>query len=302
MIQIITRYLQKSQRFIKEFKDYELRNYINYIRTKKRVNLKPNADLLPKGTSITDSERYVSYLTLCDLASENEKIFSKFRSYKVMIEVLDHVTYKQGKEYLNTLNNFGGWKPQYGELIRKLDLYGGGKKFYFKNLGTFSPTMLRYLKVHLETLSIFGSFAGLTLTEIGVGFGGQASILGGLNPPLQYNLCDLPEVLKLTNKFLSTNSIVLNCKYIDGRDPIELNSDIVISNYAFSELNRTVQSKYLDRVILKSRMGYITWNPLSERDLDGYSLEELFNLIPNAVMQDENPSTFPGNKLIVWKN
>jgi hypothetical protein len=162
--------------------------------------------------------------------------------------------------------------------------------------------MLRYLKVHLEILNIFGSFAGLTLTEIGVGFGGQASILGGLNPPIQYNLCDLPEMLKLTNKFLSTNSIVLNCKYIDGRDPIELNSDIVISNYAFSELNRTVQSKYLDRVILKLRMGYITWNPLAERDLNGYSLEELLNLIPNAVIQDENPNTFPGNKLIVWKN
>lgn len=302
MIQIITKYFQKLQRFIKEVKDHELRNYINYFRTKKKVKLKPNVDLLPKGSSITDSNRYISYLTLCDLASENEKIFSKFRSYEVMIEVLDHVTYKQGKEYLNALDNFGGWNTQYGELIRKLDFYGRCKKFNFKNLGTFSPTMLRYLKVHLEIKNIFGSFAGLRLTEIGVGFGGQAAILGGLNPPLQYNLCDLPEVLKLTKKFLSTNLIDLNCKYIDGRDPIELTSDIVISNYAFSELNRALQSKYLDRVILKSRMGYITWNPLAERDFNGYSLDELLNLIPNAVMQDENPNTFPGNKLITWKN
>jgi len=292
----------KFLRFLRQIQDYEFRNLLNFFMSKRLINLKADRNFYPQGTSITDSTRYSSYLTLCVLASKNQKIFSKFRSYKVIVEVLDHVTYKQGKEYLKAINKFGGWNKQYGELIEKLDYYGGGKKFHYKNLGTFTPTMLRYLKVHLDLLNYFGTFAGLRITEIGVGFGGQAAILGSLNRPYQYNLLDLPEVLKLAEKYLSINTIDLNYVCIDGRNPIELTSDLVISNYGFSELTRNIQSKYLDRVILKSRMGYITWNPLSERDFNGYSIEELLNLIPNSIALYEEPNTYPGNRIITWKN
>lgn len=74
----------------------------------------------------------------------------------------------------------------------------------------------------------------------------------------------------------------------------------MISNYAFSELTREVQDIYLDRVILKSQSGYITWNSLSYDMMDGYALNELLEKIPNSFTIPEEPLTSPNNCIIVW--
>ena len=89
-------------------------------------------------------------------------------------------------------------------------------------------------------------------------------------------------------------------EFLDGRKPIEKISDLVISNYAFSELTRSVQEIYLQNLILKSARGYITWNSLSERELSGYNLAELIRLIPNSQIIPERPYTGSGNVIIIW--
>ena len=73
--------------------------------------------------------------------------------------------------------------------------------------------------------------------------------------------------------------------------------DFVLSNYAFSELTRTNQDKYLKKVILNSPRGYITWNNLSP---NGYSLAELISVIPGSQTVPENPLTAEDNTIIVW--
>ena len=57
---------------------------------------------------------------------------------------------------------------------------------------------------------------------------------------------------------------------------------------------------YLDNVISNAKMGYITWNELSYKELDGYSVKEIISLIPGSRIIPEEPLTYPNNVIIVW--
>jgi hypothetical protein len=115
---------------------------------------------------------------------------------------------------------------------------------------------------------------------------------------------DLPTVLKLVSKYLDNH--LLQSSYT----PITLNQhlgdknyDLVISNYAFSELPAALQKVYIKKVIKKSKRGYLTMNSgkvdsvFSEGKI---TLEEFQSHIPNTRILEENPFSAKGNYLIVW--
>jgi putative sugar O-methyltransferase len=185
-------------------------------------------------------------------------------------------------------------------VLLQIDQVGKPRKFRFKPYGTFSPTLLRYLKVYLDLEKFFGSLRNLNIVEIGIGFGGQASLIRLLSKPLSYTLYDIPPVLGLAQKFIEEIEASGNFTFLDGRNPEPSDPDLVISNYAFSELNRELQDQYLQNVVLKSARGYITWNNLSEKTLGGYSLAELIRLIPDSQIHPERPNTSECNAIIVW--
>ena len=58
------------------------------------------------------------------------------------------------------------------------------------------------------------------------------------------------------------------------------NYDIVISNYAFTELPRSIQDIYLKKVILNSSNGYITYNEIVPEYFNTYKRDELLKIIP----------------------
>ena len=91
-------------------------------------------------------------------------------------------------------------------------------------------------------------------------------------------------------------------KFLDGRNPVQSMPDLVVSNYAFSELSRGVQDIYLKNVILHSQRGYITWNSTSMYNSDAYSLADLVRLIPNSHIIPEQPNTAVDNAIIIWGN
>jgi putative sugar O-methyltransferase len=181
-----------------------------------------------------------------------------------------------------------------------MDSIGGPRKYKFKSYGVYSPNALKYLKVYLELRSLFGDLSKFRIAEIGVGFGGQAIVIYQLNKAFSYHLYDIPPVLKLANKVL--NSLNLNNKFyfMDGIHPESLNSDLLISNDAFSELSRKTQDDYIEKVVLNSARGYITWNSWSSSHLGGYKLADLVRLIPNSQIFPEKPLTGQENAIIVW--
>ncbi len=280
---------------------YGLVNSILFAKSKNKFEVELDDKYTIKETSITDSKVHGTYLTLCGLAASDDKVFKSFRSARVMIQVLDHVSKEQGEEYISEILKLTKWDTNFTKIIEKLDEHGKPNKFHFKPYGKFSPTLLRYLKVNFDLIKYFGPIECYNLTEIGGGFGGQASLINLMNTVSSYTLYDLLPVLDLTKKFIELNKIPGNFTFNDGTDPKIIKSDLVISNYAFSELSRSMQDQYINNVILNSSRGYITWNPLSWRDLGGYHSTELIKLIPNSQIFPEKPLTYNGNVIIVWK-
>lgn len=252
-------------------------------------------------TSLTDSDLYKDYSSFCSTAAKDNKVFSEFRTYKEIIDVLDHVTLEKAHGYLKEIKKYSNWNEDFSHTLNYIDSIGDPFTYKFKN-GQFSPTSLRYLKTYLEIKKIFGDLGGYNVTEIGVGFGGQAAIFQMLSKPKSYTLYDLKSTLDLAKAFLINLKLGDDCCYHDGTNP-ELGKnipDLIVSNYAFSELRREIQDKYLESIILKTRRGYITWNQLSQEKLDGYSLADLARKIPNSEIIPEIPNTHIGNAIIVW--
>ena len=143
-----------------------------------------------------------------------------------------------------------------------------------------------------------------SIAEIGIGYAGECRILISYVQNIkEYFLFDIPETLELAKKYLGKFGNGDKFQFVDGtKVNVEKEYDLVISNYAFSELVRDVQEVYMEKVILKSKAGYITWNPGASQELGGYSVEELLKIIPGSSVVEERPLSGVGNCIIVWGN
>jgi phospholipid N-methyltransferase len=111
-------------------------------------------------------------------------------------------------------------------------------------------------------------------------------------------------VLKLAQRYLEAH--ILNCSY--KKCTLNQNSgkeyyDLVISNYAFSELPSKMQCKYIEKILSKANRGYLTMNSgLASSAFCGnfLSVDELRERLPPFEVFEENPLTFPNNYVIVW--
>lgn len=169
-----------------------------------------------------------------------------------------------------------------------------------------SPTTLRYVKVLVDVLTLFDATKIRTVTEIGGGYGGQCRILMNFLPIELYNLVDLPEALALAEKFLTALDAAGNVRWLDGTHLYnDAPCDLVISDYAFSELSKSAQEVYLEKILSKARAGYVTWDGdfFAEADLyDGWTLEEFVTRLPfEATILPENPvTTSETNRVVIW--
>ena len=110
----------------------------------------------------------------------------------------------------------------------------------------------QYQTVMQKLVELFGPLDGMRICEIGGGYGGQAKAIMDKCKVGCYHIIDLPEVVKLQERFLS--STIVECfDYATG-----FIYDLVISNYALSEIPDN--KYYIDEVLRKSRHGYITCN------------------------------------------
>jgi len=267
---------------------------LSHLRTFELGSLNVNSD---SDTSISDNENFNRF---CREAARSIDVFRSFRRYRPLIRVLDHVGIDHARTYIQFVTDEGISVRSFLPILREMDSVGSPRKFKFRGLGLVSPTVTRYLKVYVELEKIFGKLDGLVIAEIGVGFGGQAYLINRSSKPDKYYLFDLPSTAALATSFLNSLNSTGTFEVVDGREPKDVQSDLVISNYAFSELTRSMQELYLDKVISKANKGYMTWNLLSEKVLDGLRLDEVLARIPGAKCIAEVPETSPGNVIVIW--
>jgi putative sugar O-methyltransferase len=251
--------------------------------------------------SVSDNGEYVASV---NEAISSYKAFSKFKRDPRYQAILEHVTYQQGHAYLEII------KSQSPSFLFKIDVFklndlvGGAKLHEYEGIGAISPSTLRYLKVASDLIKIFGNNIGDRIAEIGVGYGGQLLIVDKIFNFEQYDLFDLPVVLLLATKYIESHT--LNSSYHTtslNQHKGDVIYDLVISNYAFSELPSELQTRYIEKIILKSKRGYLTMNSgknncaFTENKL---TLNELKKLLPRFEIIPESPLTHPGNYIIIW--
>lgn len=126
-------------------------------------------------TSILDDNIYPA---LCQAASENPILFSKFRRNSIYNKILEHVTKEQGQEYLTVIlqNREIEFSEAEWKDLKKMIFMEGLNYLSMKWGLKVSPTTLRYVKVLQDIMTLFD-------VE-------------------KYYLFDLPEVLQLSRTWL----------------------------------------------------------------------------------------------------
>lgn len=247
-------------------------------------------------TSISDNGRYPQ---VCLDATNDVDTFRQFRRIKNYRAILEHVSEEHGRAYLEQLRR----RPELLAALPRFaanDLHGLPRTFEYASFGRLSPTTLRYVKVLGDLLDRFGSLDSLSICEIGVGYGGQCRVISEWARPSEYCLVDLRPALGLAERYL--DQYVLSM-------PIELRTlntlrarqwDLVISNYALTEMPRAVQEAYVERAVRHAHRGYITYNRINPDEFRSLSAEELCAIAPGARSEPEVPLTHPHNRIITW--
>lgn len=245
-----------------------------------------------------------SYVAFVQSASLHYKQFRRFKRHPSYRAILEHTNESDGWDYLRIVRE---QSPEFLDLIDRFkqnDLIGAPITYDYPGIGAISPGTLRYMKVASDLKNLFGSDIGQRIAEIGVGYGGQLLISDQVFGFKEYDLFDLPPVLSLVSRYLECH--ILNGSYRG----LTLNQsaggeeyDLVVSNYAFSELPSQLQLKYIDKVMARAKRGYLTMNSGvlgSAFGSNKLTIEELRRHLPSFEILPETPLTAPNNYIVVW--
>ena len=247
-------------------------------------------------TSLSDNQAYPS---VCIQACNDYLVFNNFRRNPVYNQILEHVSEKQGSEYLQIISDDSDILAVINDF-KMNDNFGNPRIYEYPNIGMISPTTLRYIKVLVDIKKEFLTADNLNICEIGVGYGGQCRIINAYYKPATYCLVDIQPALALAQRFLDNYLLHSVLTYTTMNELCPKEFDLVLSNYAFTELPRPIQDVYLNKVILKSKRGYITYNEITPKEFNSYKLDELVAMIPGSKILKEEPLTHPKNCIIVW--
>ena len=247
-----------------------------------------------------------SYVEVCHYATINDFVFNNFRQHTKYTKILEHVTYEQGWQYIEQIKMINRIDLlQDKQKIQQNDSVGNPKTYEYNEFGTFSPTTLRYVKVASELKHIFSTLHDqqLSICEIGVGYGGQCRILQEYFDIKNYTLIDITPAINLAKRYLENFSLKCKVDFITLNEIDCIKSDLCISNYAFSELNRGLQDVYYEKVIQHASHGYMTYNHISPKHFNTYTVYEFSEIVKhNAKISDEMPNSCPENRILVWGN
>ena len=287
-----------SLRFQVETQDYYFRVRNRIRRFVARKSVFNSAD----GLSDSQASFYVEQVRKL---LGDEALLSNFRRKYDYREILEHVSFSLGKQYLDLIKY--SMPDSYNQLLLenlRNDSFGNPYRYKYSEKLCISPTTLRYIYTAIDIERTIGLGRNESVVEIGVGYGGQAAVLESLYKVSNYDAFDLPEVISLANIYLKKINSRIRFDSRDIHRAQDKAWDIVISNYAFSELNKDLQVRYLDTILSKTSRGYMIMNSgrqnVSGRSNSKLSVNEIADFLPTMRIKEENPLTGPDNYVIYW--
>lgn len=252
-------------------------------------------------SSATDDAQYSDF---CLAAAQNIDTYRNFRRAPIYVNVLEHVSYEQGRECVHIITTEYPHMMPFMDAFKKNDVIGNPNCAYYPEVGIIAPTTLRYIKIAADIQKQFGSLNDATIVEIGGGFGGQCKILSDMHKFKKYIIVDLPGPLALTKRFLEEQN-VSNVEFYTPDQVTQIeNIDLIISNYAYSECNLETQKIYAQYILSKATHGYCICNvsPVHQ-EIFGTKQDLLTILTAHKIAYFElleRPLTSSKNYLIIW--
>ena len=277
---------------------FRIKNY--YLRNKMQVSFFTQ-DGVNSDSQIAFYEKAVFKII------SNETSLKKFRRIYDYREILEHLNYMDGMMYLDIIRNKQPLILNEIAKFRENDKFGRPRRFFYPEIGRLSPTTLRYIFVATDLYSKFAMSGIKKIVEIGAGYGGQISILNSLdlNHRNEYFVFDLPNVQILIQIYLSKMKLT-KISFLNIKETKKKDFDLVISNYAFSELPIYLQEIYLEKVLMRSKNGYLIMNSGASnstgRSKGKMNVEYIKKWIPHLEVLPEIPLTGPDNYLIIWRD
>lgn len=199
------------------------------------------------------------WVTSCADLADGKLASHNFRRKPSVRDIVETVGATDGRFYAQRIREWdAGWFSN--RAVREIDAWGNPIRWPGFLLGTgkaFSPTTLRYLATALWLKRSGYLEMGSHITEIGVGFGGLAA-MNALISGAVTTLVDLPEVERSAMRILDDCGLAAYAKL--GGEISEKATDLIISNYAFTELNAALQKDYFEKYLKHSPHGVIISN------------------------------------------
>lgn len=262
-------------------------------------------DLVRIRTSGSDVK---SYRKICLSAASRDSVFDSFRVHKDYAYNLGEWKDDTRRIVLDIIKNDYPDLLNYSKKFEESEKYGG-PILRQCGFGVFSDPTIRYIKTLGDIRKIFGNLDNLKIIEIGAGYGGQCKIISDVFIFSSYNLVDLPEVLLLDEKFLTKLS-VKKVNYIKpDKVPEKDYYDLIISNFAFAECERSMQQFYIDRILSGAKRGFIIYNfdghPSQKYDpVRPYHKEEIIEILSQfhqiKILEDYPHPPHCNPFVIVW--
>ncbi|MGE5196609.1 MAG: putative sugar O-methyltransferase [Anaerolineae bacterium] len=247
------------------------------------------------------------FSTFCLRAAKEEAAFDNFKRDPFFNLLHEAYTFEEGKEFLNVIfSRTGSDFAEKWQRFKENDRFGNPRTFDYEIAGAFSPSTLLYVKIAQEIVEEFGSLEGLRIVQIGGGYGGLCKVLSDLFSFQSYTIIDLPASLELSKTYLAKLEVP-NIHFSDVRDVSEEKRyDLVISHYAFSEFDGSLQKKLLSTILCKAKNGYIacTFYPKHFK-IRPFSKEQLLTRCAKLGLGfkilKEEPLMGKDNFILLWK-
>lgn len=199
------------------------------------------------------------YADICEEAVVDDEIFARFKTDSRYTPVLEHVSPENGQKYINGIMQYE-LDEELIELFKENDKLGGSRIVEYDHpFGKVSPSTLRYIQNTLDISHFVGEGEINKIVEIGGGYGGLCKTISCLCDFDEYHIYDIEPASKLQKKYLSNFDVGNKVFTHSTPEKIE-NVDLVISNYAYSELNLELQNAYYENVIVNSKRVYMILN------------------------------------------
>jgi len=256
-----------------------------------------------KTKSIESDSQALGYEVQVSNLISDDVLIRRFRRNFRYRMILEHVSYSQGLDYQKRIAQLGVVSNALIIELAKGDTFGDPRRYYYKEIGWISPTLLRYVSVYSEIESLIGLKNINSIVEIGIGYGGQARVINKLGGVNNYRFYDLKDVQTLALTFLAKTSPQFFPECLDIDNVEVATYDLVISNYAISELPVNVQKDYLEKVLNNSAHCYLIMNSGASnktgRSSGKLPQDAFLKALPGSSIHPEIPLTGPDNYVLL---